>query len=99
MSCPKFLFFPEIIGGDEGDRTPDLGIANAALCQTELRPHSVSDSKIASYYCQVSESDSYRSVSNRQKQRQLWSVFPFDSNFDTLHNCRVFCLKTALIFA
>jgi hypothetical protein len=27
-------------GGAEGDRTPDLRIANAALCQTELLPHS-----------------------------------------------------------
>ena len=27
-----------IIGGDEGGRTPDLCIANAALCQTELHP-------------------------------------------------------------
>ena len=26
-------------GGAEGGRTPDLGIANAALCQTELLPH------------------------------------------------------------
>src|SRR5713226_7210682 len=28
-----------VIGGAEGDRTPDLRIANAALCQTELLPH------------------------------------------------------------
>ena len=27
-------------GGAEGDRTPGLRIANAALCQTELLPHS-----------------------------------------------------------
>ena len=27
------------IGGAEGDRTPGLRIANAALCQTELLPH------------------------------------------------------------
>ena len=26
-------------GGAEGARTPDLRIANAALCQTELLPH------------------------------------------------------------
>ena len=26
-------------GGAEGGRTPDLRIANAALCQTELLPH------------------------------------------------------------
>jgi hypothetical protein len=26
------------LGGDEGGRTPDLCIANAALCQTELHP-------------------------------------------------------------
>jgi hypothetical protein len=29
----------DFIGGAEGDRTPDLRIANAALCQTELLPH------------------------------------------------------------
>ena len=29
----------KFIGGAEGDRTPDLRIANAALCQTELLPH------------------------------------------------------------
>ena len=29
----------ELIGGAEGGRTPDLRIANAALCQTELLPH------------------------------------------------------------
>ena len=29
----------EVIGGAEGDRTPGLRIANAALCQTELLPH------------------------------------------------------------
>ena len=28
-----------LCGGAEGDRTPDLRIANAALCQTELLPH------------------------------------------------------------
>jgi hypothetical protein len=26
-------------GGDEGNRTPDLGNASAALSRTELRPH------------------------------------------------------------
>src|SRR6185436_16942022 len=30
-----------LFGGAEGDRTPDLRIANAALCQTELLPHEV----------------------------------------------------------
>jgi hypothetical protein len=29
----------DFIGGAEGGRTPDLRIANAALCQTELLPH------------------------------------------------------------
>ena len=29
----------QLIGGAEGGRTPDLRIANAALCQTELLPH------------------------------------------------------------
>ena len=28
-----------IIGGDEGNRTPDLRVANAALSQAELHPH------------------------------------------------------------
>ncbi len=28
----------KIKSGDEGGRTPDLCIANAALCQTELHP-------------------------------------------------------------
>ena len=28
-----------LFGGDEEGRTPDLCIANAALCQTELHPH------------------------------------------------------------
>jgi hypothetical protein len=37
-SC-KELKRRELTGGAEGDRTPDLRIANAALCQTELLPH------------------------------------------------------------
>jgi hypothetical protein len=54
----------KINGGDEGDRTPDLGIANAALCQTELRPHkAIFDSKIPYRDCQV-----------KAETRQLWSV-------------------------
>ncbi len=28
----------KIIGGDEGDRTPDLGVANAALSQLSYIP-------------------------------------------------------------
>ena len=32
-----------VIGGAEGGRTPDLRIANAALCQTELLPHTRGD--------------------------------------------------------
>ena len=35
----KYLKLVRLIGGAEGDRTPDLRIANAALCQTELLPH------------------------------------------------------------
>ncbi len=35
----KLLRRREVIGGAEGGRTPDLRIANAALCQTELLPH------------------------------------------------------------
>ena len=34
--CRKSL---KLNGGAEGGRTPDLRIANAALCQTELLPH------------------------------------------------------------
>ena len=34
----KQLLRQSLIGGAEGGRTPDLGIANAALCQTELLP-------------------------------------------------------------
>jgi hypothetical protein len=37
-SC-KWLNMRMLTGGAEGDRTPDLRIANAALCQTELLPH------------------------------------------------------------
>src|SRR5438132_13633312 len=33
----------DFTGGAEGDRTPDLRIANAALCQTELLPHAEQD--------------------------------------------------------
>src|SRR2546423_1541355 len=36
---PEVVELIEINGGAEGDRTPDLRIANAALCQTELLPH------------------------------------------------------------
>ena len=38
------------VGGAEGGRTPDLGIANAALCQTELLPHK--SNLIIKIYCQ-----------------------------------------------
>ena len=38
VSC-KWLKRRKLIGGAEGDRTPGLRIANAALCQTELLPH------------------------------------------------------------
>lgn len=31
----------DLIGGAEEVRTPDLVIANDALCQTELQPHKV----------------------------------------------------------
>ena len=37
-----------LIGGAEGDRTPDLRIANAALCQTELLPHE-SENTVSSF--------------------------------------------------
>jgi hypothetical protein len=38
-NCACNLLVSRVIGGAEGDRTPDLRIANAALCQTELLPH------------------------------------------------------------
>src|SRR5581483_1245997 len=41
-------------GGAEGDRTPDLRIANAALCQTELLPHGENDTTVSSFEFQVS---------------------------------------------
>src|SRR5205823_9205034 len=41
------------IGGAEGDRTPDLRIANAALCQTELLPHAEFDTTVSSFRFQV----------------------------------------------
>src|SRR5205807_7077164 len=44
-----------VIGGAEGDRTPDLRIANAALCQTELLPHAKTDTTFSSFDFQVSE--------------------------------------------
>ena len=40
-------------GGAEGDRTPDLRIANAALCQTELLPHG-HENTVSSFRFQVS---------------------------------------------
>lgn len=43
----------KVIGGAEGDRTPDLRIANAALCQTELLPHE-SENTVSSFEFQVS---------------------------------------------
>src|SRR5438067_10778964 len=42
------------IGGAEGDRTPDLRIANAALCQTELLPHAENDTTVSTFEFQVS---------------------------------------------
>ena len=42
----------ELNGGAEGDRTPDLRIANAALCQTELLPHATKNT-VSSFEFQV----------------------------------------------
>ena len=44
-----------LFGGAEGDRTPDLRIANAALCQTELLPHA-HENTVSSLRFQVSKS-------------------------------------------
>jgi hypothetical protein len=48
---------PEVIdsiGGAEGGRTPDLRIANAALCQTELLPHAECHIRKRCQWCQGS---------------------------------------------
>src|SRR5438270_1055062 len=42
-------------GGAEGDRTPDLRIANAALCQTELLPQAGRKNTVSSFEFQVSD--------------------------------------------
>ena len=44
-----------ILGGAEGDRTPGLRIANAALCQTELLPHVENEDTVSSFEFQVAE--------------------------------------------
>ena len=51
------------IGGAEGDRTPDLRIANAALCQTELLPHADFDTTVSSFRFQVSGRNKRRAAS------------------------------------
>ena len=57
------------IGGAEGDRTPDLRIANAALCQTELLPHADFDTTVSSFSFQVSGQKERRSVfASRRKE-------------------------------
>ncbi len=33
------MIYNNIIGGDEGNRTPGLLVANETLSRTELRPH------------------------------------------------------------
>src|SRR5205807_10490445 len=43
----------DLIRGAEGDRTPDIRIANAALCQTELLPHAKTDTTFSSFDFQV----------------------------------------------
>ena len=44
-----------LFGGAEGDRTPDLRIANAALCQTELLPHTESILGSLGEWCQAGD--------------------------------------------
>src|SRR5687768_17729088 len=46
-----------LTGGAEGGRTPDLRIANAALCQTELLPHAECHIRNAVEQCQEAPSD------------------------------------------
>ena len=56
----------KIIGGAEGDRTPDLRIANAALCQTELLPH---DARGYSFELRVSSFEFSNPQSTRNKEQ------------------------------
>src|SRR5215471_15787468 len=51
-SCNR-LREKRLTGGAEGDRTPGLRIANAALCQTELLPHAENDTTVSSFRFQV----------------------------------------------
>src|SRR5436853_4267446 len=56
-----------VIGGAEGDRTPDLRIANAALCQTELLPHAEQDTTFQVCHKSVLR---YRSTANLRGLRE-----------------------------
>src|SRR5262249_23726637 len=40
LLCIKYRYLRRFAGGAEGDRTPDLGIANAALSQLSYCPNS-----------------------------------------------------------
>ena len=59
----------DLIGGAEGDRTPDLRIANAALCQTELLPHE-SENTVSSFEFQPEVSGFGFQVSGRDKRER-----------------------------
>src|SRR5438552_18088487 len=68
----------EIIGGAEGDRTPDLRIANAALCQTELLPHAAKNT-VSSFEFQVSSLEVQ--VSNFRSETAASSASASSSTF------------------
>ncbi len=53
LAIDVFRIVGLLTGGAEGDRTPDLRIANAALCQTELLPHAENDTTVSSFRFQV----------------------------------------------
>ena len=76
MASGRTPLFVDLIGGDEGVRTPDLCNAIAALCQTELRPQEGSEFGVSS-----SESRKRRSsnVSNIANSVKFWGLFAFEN--------------------
>ena len=54
----------KLFGGAEGDRTPDLRIANAALCQTELLPHATKNT-VSSFEFQVMKNPQISQITGR----------------------------------
>src|SRR4051812_93368 len=84
------------IGGAEGDRTPDLRIANAALCQTELLPHEEVDTTVSSFRFQVVTFHATRAkrASSSVRFRRLsktCAYFGFSAIFPTLDRKLTIC--------